>query len=56
MELKGPPLRLRAVKPELPELLEIVIARALPTMPEDRFQSMDELSAAFESVTAATGF
>ena len=50
--LKGTPLRLRAVTPELPELLEIVIARALATMPEDRFQSMDtEPSAAFESGT-----
>jgi serine/threonine-protein kinase len=48
--LKSPPLRLRAVKPELPELLEAVIARALAPMPEDRFQSMDELSEAFASV------
>jgi serine/threonine-protein kinase len=49
--LKGPPVRLRAVQAELPETLEIVIARALAQMPEDRFQSMDELSAAFASVT-----
>ena len=50
--LKGQPLRLRAVQPELPEALETVIARALAQMPGDRFQSMDELSAAFASVTA----
>jgi len=50
--LKGPPLRLRAVRPELPESLEIVIARALAQLPQDRFQSMDELGAAFASVTA----
>jgi serine/threonine protein kinase len=54
--LKGQPLRLRAVQPELPERLEMVIARALAQMPEDRFQSMDELGAAFASVTATTGF
>jgi len=53
--LKGPPLRLRAVGPELPESLEIVIARALAQKPEDRFQSMDELGAAFASVTAKSG-
>ena len=53
--LKGEPLRLRAVQPELPETLEIVIARALAPKPADRFQSMDELGAAFASVTAKTG-
>jgi len=53
--LKQEPLRLRAVQPELPETLESVIARALAQMPRDRFQSMEELSAAFASVTAKTG-
>jgi len=48
--LKGQPLRLRAVRPELPETLEIVIARALAQKPGDRFQSMNELGAAFASV------
>jgi len=51
--LKGQPLRLRAVQPELPETLEMVIARALAPMPGDRFQSMDELRAAFASVSGA---
>ena len=46
----------RAVQPELPETLEIVIGRALAPMPGDRFQSMDELGAAFASVTPRTGF
>jgi serine/threonine-protein kinase len=50
--LKGPPLRLRAVRPELPESLELVIARALAQLPEDRYQSMDELGAAFASAAA----
>jgi serine/threonine protein kinase len=53
--LKGEPLRLRSVQPELPEKLETVIARALAQNPADRFQSMDELSAGFASVTAKTG-
>lgn len=53
--LKSPPLRLRAVRPELPEPLEIAIARALAMKPEDRFQSMEELGAAFASVTPTAG-
>ena len=53
--LKVQPLRLRAVQPELPEALERVIARALAQMPWDRFQSMDQLSAAFASVTPSAG-
>ena len=50
--LKGQPLQLRAVRPEMPERLETVLGRALAQKPGDRFQSMDELSAAFASVTA----
>ena len=50
--LKGQPLQLRAVRPEMPEWLETVLGRALAQKPGDRFQSMDELSAAFASVTA----
>jgi serine/threonine protein kinase len=52
--LKGQPLRLRTLRPELPERLEYVIGRALAQGPGDRFQSMAELSAAFGSVTAKT--
>jgi serine/threonine protein kinase len=50
--LKGQPLQLRAVRPEMPERLETVLGRALAQKVGDRFQSMDELSAAFASVTA----
>ncbi len=50
--LKGPPLQLRAVRPEMPERLETVLGRALAQKPGDRFQSMDDLSAALASVTA----
>jgi serine/threonine protein kinase len=53
--LKGEPLGLRSVQPELPEELETVIGRALAQDPADRFQSMDELRGAFASVTAKTG-
>ena len=35
----------------MPERLETVLGRALAQKPGDRFQSMDELSAAFASVT-----
>jgi serine/threonine protein kinase len=54
--LKGQPLQLRAVRPEVPERLETVLGRALAQKPGDRFQSMDELGAAFTSVTPKTGF
>jgi len=50
--LKQVPLRLRAVRPELPATLESVIERAMARDPADRFQSMAELSAGFASVTA----
>lgn len=50
--LKGQPLLLRAVRPEMPERLETVLGRALAQKPGDRFQSMDELGAALASVTA----
>ena len=50
--LKQEPLRLRAVRPELPATLESVIERAMARDPADRFQSMAELSAGFASVTA----
>jgi serine/threonine protein kinase len=50
--LKGQPLRLRSVQPELPETLEAVIGRALAQKPDDRFQSMEELGAGFASVMA----
>jgi serine/threonine-protein kinase len=49
--LKGEPLRLRWLRPELPESLETVIARALAQKPEDRYQSMEELRAALAAVT-----
>ncbi len=48
--LKGEPVRLRAVRPDLPPKLEAIIARALAIQPDDRYASMTELGAAFGSV------
>jgi len=53
--LKGEPLRLRAVRPELPAKLEEVIAKSLAPEPAERHQSMDELGASLASITATTG-
>ena len=52
---KTEPLRLRALRPELPAKLEAVIGRALAIDPAKRFQSMAELGAAFASVTEKGG-
>jgi serine/threonine-protein kinase len=49
------PLQLRALRPELPEKLEGVIAVALATDPAERYPSMAAMRAAFEAVTAKTG-
>jgi serine/threonine-protein kinase len=53
--LKGEPLRLRAVRPDLPAKLEEVVARALASEPVERHGSMNELGAAFASVSTTTG-
>jgi len=53
--LKGEPLRLRAVRLELPGKLEEVIAKSLAPEPAERHQSMDELGASLASITATTG-
>jgi serine/threonine-protein kinase len=53
--LKGDPLRLRAVRPELPAKLEEVVAKSLTADPAERHQSMVELGAAFATVTPTTG-
>jgi serine/threonine protein kinase len=53
--LKGEPLRLRAVRPELPAKLEDLISKALAVEPAERHQSMGELGAAFASISATTG-
>jgi serine/threonine-protein kinase len=48
--LKVEPLRLRWIRPELPETLEAVIAQALAQKPADRFQSMADLRVALATV------
>ena len=53
--LKGQPLQLCAVRPELPAKLESVIGRALALEPADRYPSMEEMRAALASVTRKAG-
>lgn len=52
--LRGAPLPLRAVKPDLPAKLETVISKALSVDPAERFGSMAEMAHAFES-SVSTG-
>jgi serine/threonine protein kinase len=49
--LRGAPLPLRAVRPDLPAKLEAVISKALSVNPADRYGSMAELAHAFEAST-----
>jgi serine/threonine protein kinase len=48
--LKAQPLRLRAVREDLPPRLETVITKALAVLPDERYPSMMDMAAAFESV------
>ncbi len=50
--LRGAPLPLRAVRPDLPSKLEAVISRALSVNPAERYGSMAELAHAIESSTS----
>ena len=52
--LRGGPLPLRAVKPDLPAKLETVISKALAVNPAERFGSMAEMAYALES-SVSTG-
>jgi serine/threonine-protein kinase len=52
--LRGSPLPLRAIKPDLPAKLEAVITKALSVDPAERYGSMAEMAHAFES-TVSTG-
>jgi len=54
--LRGSPATLRHLRPELPAKLEAVILRCLAIDRAERFQSMNELADAFESVVAAGVF
>jgi serine/threonine protein kinase len=54
--LRGSPVKLRDLRPELPAKLEAVILRCLDISPVERFQSMDELAHGFESVVATGVF
>lgn len=48
--LRGLPRMVRQVRPDLPGRLGAVINRALALAPDERYQTMDELARAFESV------
>jgi eukaryotic-like serine/threonine-protein kinase len=54
--LRGSPAKLRDVRAELPARLEAVILRCLAINPAERFQSMDELAHALDSVVATGVF
>ena len=54
--LRGSPAELRDVRPELPAKLEAVIQRCLAIDPAERYQSMEELAHAFESMVAVGVF
>ena len=53
--LKGEPIHLRSLRPELPARLEAVIDQALAKDPAARIQSMEEFGAALASVTGTIG-
>jgi hypothetical protein len=48
--LKGAPVPIREVRPELPGRLEALITRTLALQPAERPGSMDELAYGFEAV------
>jgi serine/threonine protein kinase len=54
--LRGSPVKLRDLRPELPPKLDQVIARCLMLDPAERFQSMDELAHALEAAVAVGVF
>jgi len=54
--LRGSPAKLRDLRPELPAKLDAVIQRCLIIDPAERFQNMDELDHAFDSVVATGVF
>ncbi|MEO6056807.1 MAG: serine/threonine-protein kinase [Gemmatimonadales bacterium] len=54
--LRGAPAKLRDIRAELPGKLDSVIQRCLILEPAERFQSMEELAAAFEGVLATGVF
>jgi serine/threonine protein kinase len=54
--LKGSPIRLRELRGDLPAKLETVIERTLTIDPAGRYQSMNELAFAFESVLSTGVF
>ena len=54
--LRGQPVSVRSMRPDLPAKLEAVIERALAIAPIDRFTTMEEMAKAFEAVVATGVF
>ena len=50
--VRDPVPSVRAVRPDVPERVDAVIAKAMAKRPEDRFESMDALATAFEACRA----
>ena len=50
--VRDPVPSVRALRPDVPERVDAVLARAMAKRPEDRFGSMDALAAALESCLA----
>ena len=49
--LRGQPRKLREFKPQLPEVLEMIIDKSLASEPDNRWQSMKEFAGALDKVT-----
>jgi hypothetical protein len=49
-QLNVEPTPARAVRPDLPDWIDVVLARALAKHPEDRYQSADEFRRAFDGL------
>ncbi|MBW8772524.1 MAG: protein kinase [Gemmatimonadetes bacterium] len=49
--LRGQPRKLREFKPQLPEVLEMIIDRSLASEPDNRWQNMKEFAGALDKVT-----
>jgi serine/threonine-protein kinase len=52
--LTEPPVRLRAIRPAVPEAIEAIVSRAMAKIPADRFRTVGEFVVALESGVPST--